>query len=48
MQDQSSLLRRKTYLSLTFSLYLQIFKFIENFKPHMTLQNDALLDKIYF
>ena len=48
MRDQSLLLRRKAYLSLTFSLHLQIFKFIENFKTHMTSQNDALLDRIYF
>ena len=32
MRDQSSLLRRKAYLSLTTSLHLQIFKFIEKFQ----------------
>ena len=47
MRDQSSLFRRKAYLLLTFSLHLQKFNFIENFKPHMTSQNDALLDRIY-
>ena len=38
----------KAYLILTAIMILPIFNLLNNFKPHMTAQNDELWDRIYF